>query len=81
MIDSGIQMEKNDFPITIRQYYQFRDHLSTIDKVALYKDRIIIPQQLQQDILTALHDAHQGVTSMTARARIRHNEQHREARK
>ena len=62
-IESGMPVEKNDLPATIRLYYQFRDHLSTIDGVALYKDRIIIPPQLQRDVLTALHAAHHGVTA------------------
>ena len=67
-IESGMPIEKNDLPSSIRHYHQFRDHLSTIDGVALYKDRVIIPPQLRQDFLNALHAAHHGITSMTARA-------------
>ena len=43
-------------------------YLYTVDGVVLYKNRIVIPSSLRQQILTVLHSAHQGVTSMTARA-------------
>ena len=36
----------------------------------LYKERILIPPALREEILSALHSAHQGITSMTARANI-----------
>ena len=67
-IESGFPAQKDELPAAIRQYHQFRVHLSTIDGVALYKDRVIVPKQLRTDVLTALHSAHHGVTSMTARA-------------
>lgn len=68
IIDSGIPTEKEKLPTSLQRYHQFGDHLSTIDGVALYKDRIIIPPSLRKEVLTALHAAHHGVTSMTARA-------------
>ncbi|CAE1167716.1 unnamed protein product [Acanthosepion pharaonis] len=46
----------------------FRDDLSNIDGVIVYKDRIVIPPSLRDEVLCALHSAHQGVTSMIARA-------------
>ena len=67
-IESDLPSEKNKMPIAIRQYHQFREHLSTIDGVVLYKYRTIILSQLRQNVLTVLHSAHHGVTSMTAGA-------------
>ena len=52
----------------MREYFQCRDNLYTIDGVAVCKERIIIPPSLREDVLTTLHSAHQGVTSMTSRA-------------
>ena len=34
----------------------------------MYKDRVVIPEQLRGDILSTLHSAHQGTSKMTARA-------------
>ncbi|XP_066924333.1 uncharacterized protein [Clytia hemisphaerica] len=67
-IDSNMSASKNEIPASVQPFHQFIDHLSTVDGVALYKDRVIIPKQLRQAVLIALHAAHHGVTSMTARA-------------
>jgi len=68
LIESGIPEARNELPPPLREYYQFRNHLSTVDGVAIYKDRIVVPPPLRRDVLTALHSAHQGISSMTARA-------------
>ena len=49
--------------LPLREYYPFRDQLSTVDGVAIFKDRIVIPPSLGQDILTALHAAHHDIKS------------------
>ena len=59
---------KNDLPLALRDYHQFRNDLNTVDGIIVYKDRIVIPPVLRQDVLEALHAAHQGISSMTARA-------------
>ena len=55
-------------PRTLREYYQFRDHLYTLDGVIMYKERVVIPPTLRDDCIQALHSAHQGASMMTARA-------------
>ena len=59
---------RHELPEPLREYHQFRDHMYTVDGVVVYKDRVVIPPALRQDCLTALHAAHQGVSSMIARA-------------
>ena len=68
IIETGMPDKRHELPISIQEYHQFRDYLSTVDGVPIYKDRIIIPPSLGHDVLTSLHAAHQGVTSMTLRA-------------
>jgi len=68
LIESGVPLLKDDMPPELRVYHQFREDLSTVDGVALYKDRIIIPEQLRRSIIDSLHAAHHGVTSMVTRA-------------
>ena len=43
IIDAGMPESKNELLEQLREYFQFRDDLHTIDGVILYKDRIIIP--------------------------------------
>ena len=68
IIESGFPEFQHQLPPALQEYHRFRHHLHTLDGVILYKDRIVIPPSLREAILTTLHSAHQGVTSMTARA-------------
>ena len=67
-IESGFPADQNKLSPSVREFYKFRDNLSAVDGVILYKNRIVVPPALRADILSALHSAHQGVTSMNARA-------------
>ena len=68
IIENGFPPNRNDIPPELREYHQFREHLSSIDSVVLYKDRVVIPPSLRPSIIDALHAAHHCITSMTARA-------------
>ena len=57
IIESGFPNFRHELPPTLREYYQFRDHLYTVDGVILYKDRIVIPPSLRQHALSVLHSA------------------------
>ncbi|GAB1597479.1 hypothetical protein Ahia01_000965400, partial [Argonauta hians] len=52
----------------LKPYLKVRDNLSTIDGVALYKDRVVVPPSLRHEVLSTLHSAHQGTSSMISRA-------------
>lgn len=67
-IESGLPEHQTEWPQKLQVYHQYRDQLSTVDGVALYKDRVIIPPRLRPNILSSLHAAHHGVTSMNLRA-------------
>ena len=67
-IESGMPDKRTSLPRSIRDYFPLRDQLSTVDGVAIYKDHIIVPPFLRKDILTTLHSAHKGITSMISRA-------------
>ena len=66
IIESSFPEFRHELPPALREYHQFRDHLYTVDGVILNKSRTVIPTSLRQHVLTVLHLAHQGVTSMTA---------------
>ncbi len=68
IIESGFPDSRHELPPKLQSYHQFRDNLHSLDGVIIYKDRIVIPPCLREDILATLHSAHQGVTSMIARA-------------
>ena len=70
IIEDGLPQTKAEYPLLLREYFNFRDHLSTTDGVILYKDRIVIPPRLRDEVVLALHSAHQGIAYMTAHSNI-----------
>ena len=67
-IHEGFPPAKHNTHPSIREFWEVRHRLTTSDGLALMGDRLVIPLHYQRQILRALHSAHQGVTSMQARA-------------
>ena len=67
-IEEGTPTSKEDLPQGIQAYFKLWDHLTIVDDVVCYGCRIVIPDSLRAQCLSALHSAHQGVGVMTARA-------------
>ena len=68
VIEDGISDKRDDLHPELREYYQYRDSLSTFDGVILYKDRLVIPPSLRDKILSSFHSSHQGISQMYSRA-------------
>lgn len=67
-IEEGFPEKPAALPPAIRPFHLHRSYLYTVDGVAVYKDRLIIPSALQKSCLAHLHSAHQGTTMMLAKA-------------
>ena len=59
---------KADISEVNKEYRKYADSMYMNEGVILYKDRVVIPTALRQTALENLHAAHQGVSSMEARA-------------
>ena len=68
LIQSGFPDLASDTPQPLRAYHQIRNHLTSIDGVILYNDRVLVPPALRSNVLSTLHSAHQGISGMIARA-------------
>ena len=68
IIENGMPEERQLMPENLTEFHRLRNDLYAVDGVVIYKGRIIIPPDLREEILESLHAAHQGVTSMIARA-------------
>ena len=53
----------------LRPYWSNRQHLTLVDDLLLYDDRLVIPTALRMDILERIHHGHLGITKCRARAR------------
>ena len=67
-IREGFPNQARDLDPGLRPYFRYSEDLSCVDGVILLGGRIIIPQNLRKQVLSALHAAHQGVGMMVARA-------------
>ncbi|XP_041369594.1 uncharacterized protein K02A2.6-like [Gigantopelta aegis] len=50
-------------------FYMARDDLTVQDGLLLYRTRLVIPVELRKDILTRIHDGHQGIVKCRALAK------------
>ena len=67
-VEGGFPENRDTIPPVLHEYHPFRDHLSSIDGVVIYKDRTVVPPSLRACVLDSLHAAHHCISSMTARA-------------
>ena len=68
IIENG---DQEDMLKAMEKFPRFKlvlDRLSTLEGVLMYKNRAVIPSRLQDEVLVALHSAHQGVAGMFRRA-------------
>ena len=68
VIRNGISDSKINWPGNLSDYFRARNDLSEKDGVVSFKRRVLVPSNLQRDTLDVLHAAHQGCSSMEARA-------------
>ena len=54
----------------LRPYWENRSHLTIIDDLLLYDNRILIPRSMRLQILECIHTGHLGLTKCRSRARI-----------
>ena len=58
---------QGEYPL-VSEYRRYSESLFIQDGAIMYQDRVIIPTVLRQIVLDSLHAAHQGASSMQARA-------------
>ena len=70
-ITNGFPVDKNQLDLDLRPYWGVRDQLSLDDTgLILYGCRLLIPTALRRDMLSRLHESHQGMERTKRRARL-----------
>ena len=67
-IHTGFPGTKSELQPNIQPYWRVRDMLTEHDGIIYMGDRIVIPEMIRDRVLSSLHSAHQGTTSMRLRA-------------
>ena len=72
MVKDGFPESRSLLPNSLKNYWSVREHLSIEDDLLVHGVRLVIPKRLRAAMLTRMHEAHQGITRMQARARLIH---------
>ena len=64
-----IPKSRHKLPVSLRAYHKLRNDLIAVDGVILYKERVVVPQKLRNEVILTLHSAHQGVQGMLSRVK------------
>ena len=68
-INTGFPCEKKNLPTDLQEYWNYRDTLSIENGLLTSGSRIIVPQEMQAEMLQCIHDGHQGKERCFLRAR------------
>ena len=68
LIQEGFPDDCRSVDVDLRSYHRISESLFILDGVTMMGSRIIVPASLRDQILIALHAAHQGISAMSARA-------------
>ena len=60
--------KKHDIPLQLKPYWQARGQLTVHNNLLLYGPRIVIPAPWQKEILSKIHEGHQGIQKCRLRA-------------
>ena len=66
----GFPDHRSQLPDECRRYWRIRDQLTVDDGLIVYGCRLIIPTAMRREVLTCLHDSHQGSVRTKERARL-----------
>ena len=65
----GWPADKSKIDPDIRPFFTVRDDLIVQEGLLLYRTRLVIPVELRRDILSKIHDGHQGIVKCRALAK------------
>ena len=69
MVQHGWPEHRADVPVSIRQYFNYKDDITVQNGILFKGQRIIVPQSMQALMLRKTHSSHQGAEACIRRAR------------
>lgn len=69
VVQSGWPDHKDNIPVTLREYWNFRDEIICIDGLLYKGAKLIVPKALHSSMLDKIHESHLGIVKCKARAR------------
>jgi hypothetical protein len=69
VIRRGWPQSRQQTPVEIHEFWNYRDEMSEIEGVIMKGDRIVIPTVLRSEMLARVHDSQMGIEKCRRRAR------------
>ena len=69
VIVAGWPKSRKGLPSSLRSYWSCRDELAVEDGLVLKGERVVIPQEMREEILQKVHEGHQGQVKCKLRAK------------
>ena len=67
---NGFPAHRHQLPETCKRYWTLKEHLSIDDGLIIYGCRLLIPRAMRPQILSDLHESHQGIVQTKQQARL-----------
>ena len=67
---NGFPQHRSQLPECCKRYWTIRDHLTIDDNLIVNGCRLLIPTRMRPQVLTQLHESHQGSVRTKLRARL-----------
>jgi len=68
-ISEGWPSDKQELPKSMTPYWTFRDEISCVDGLLFKSHKLVVPKNLQKEMLTKIHESHMGINKCKSRAR------------
>ena len=65
----GWPTDRREVPTALRPYFRFRDEIVCFDGLLFRGHQIIVPSSLHSEMLSRIHESHQGIVKTKRRAR------------
>ena len=69
-ITSGFPEHRGQLPELCKRYWHVRQHLTLDNNLIVHGCRLLIPTNMRKQVLTQLHESHQGMVRTKQRARL-----------
>ena len=69
IIQNRWAQSKDNVPSGLRQYWDYRDELSSVDGLLFRAQRLIVPHSWRKEMIDRIHESHQGIVNCKQRAR------------
>ena len=66
---NGWPGNEEELPGNVREYWCYRDEISSVDGLLFKAEKLIVPQSMRKEMLDRIHESHQGIVKCKQRAR------------